>query len=646
MKNTLLGFVGILSVIGSIVFLSSAKPVQKSYTKAELKKLFQMHSRALDTNAIFLPNTRCKGCHGFDPQGIAMVNLQGQDVNLYDDWETSMMGLSGVDPLWRAKVHHEMAVNPTHATELQNLCTSCHAPMGHYHYFYRNQGPYTLNDLVQDSLGLSGVGCLACHAIGETGLGNLFSGQIPYDTTRKAFGPFPGPMEGPMQLYTNFTPVYSPHVSEGKFCSPCHTLITSTVDLQGSPTGAKFVEQATFHEWLNSSYPNQARTCQNCHMPQIEDPVKIAVGYIALPGRSPFNLHTFAGANEQMIRLIKNNKEALGITAPDRNFDSTLKETTKMLRENTVDLSFETPVFENDTAKFALRIKNKAGHKFPSGYPARKAFVQFIVTKLNGDTVFASGLFNQQGYIQGENSTFEPHYQTIKSPDQVQIYQMVMSDVEGNKTTVLERGAYSLKDNRIPPLGFSKSHSVYDTTLIVGNANTDPDFNYTNETEGSGSDVVHYHIPLNGFLENVNVSARVYFQAVPPDWLHEMRNYSSSFIDAFLAMYDANNNSPFLVKEINLSNVLNPLNLNKLNITDAIIIAPNPVKINEPVKINMPVKFNSLTIYNSDGKLYRRSYFTQYSKEQIIQGINTQGLFYLVFEAEDLKIIKKLLVIQ
>lgn len=597
----------------------------------------------IDTNAIFLPNNTCKGCHGYDPQGIAMVNLQGEDVNLYDDWETSMMGLSGVDPLWKAKVHHEMAVNPSHAAELQNLCTSCHAPMGHYNAFYRNQGLYTLDHLATDSLGLSGVGCLSCHAIGEENLGKTFSGQIPYDTTRKAYGPFPGPMVGPMQLYTNFTPVYSPHVSEGKFCSPCHTLITNTVDLQGNPTGGTYVEQATYHEWLNSAFPNQGRTCQTCHMPQIEDPVKIAVGYIAIPGRSPFNLHTFAGANEQMVRLIKNNKQALGINAPDANFDSTLKAINRMLKNETIDLTIDAPSFDNDTARFAVRLRNRAGHKFPSGYPARKAFVQFVVKKLNGDTLFASGLFNEQGYINGENTTYEPHYQTIKSPDQVQIYQIVMGDVNNNPTTVLERGATSLKDNRIPPFGFSTTHSVYDTTLIVGNALNDPDFNKTNGNEGSGADVIHYHIPMNGYLENVSISAKVYFQAVPPTWLNEMRGFSSTFIDAFLDMYDNNDNTPFLIKELNLDNIINPLsnaNVEKENWN----VYPNPAHTKGKIQIQADDVIQTIKIFDSTGKLVYLENLNGFYKNYEIQAPSTKGVFFISIETKKSKLAKKVLV--
>lgn len=145
----------------------------------------------------FLIPQECQGCHGYDTLGLANVDANGHDVNLFDDWETSMMGLSAKDPLWRAKLSHEMLNNPAHAIETQNLCITCHAPAGHYTAMFKGQQYYTLADLANDSLGLSGVSCTACHAIGDSStLGTLFTGNIPYDTNKVMYGPFEFPVAG------------------------------------------------------------------------------------------------------------------------------------------------------------------------------------------------------------------------------------------------------------------------------------------------------------------------------------------------------------------------------------------------------------------------------------------------------------------
>ncbi len=105
----------------------------------------------------------------------------------------------------------------------------------------------------------------------------------------------------------------------------------------------------------------------------------------------------------------------------------------------------------------------------------------------------------------------------------LQIYEMVMGDVNGNRTTVLERAKTPLKDNRLTPLGFTTTHISYDTTLIAGVPASDIDFNrYSNGTEGSGSDIVHFHVPMYGHSGLIRVVSRVWYQSAPPRYMDEM----------------------------------------------------------------------------------------------------------------------------
>lgn len=556
MKNKIIVLVFISAAIIAISAIPFAPKKVLAYHSPDELEFFKTHMTPIAPGEYFMTPENCKGCHGFDTLGIANVDGNGQDVNLYDDWETSMMGLSAVDPFWRAKVSHEILTNPAHSTELQNLCITCHAPAGHYSAMYKGQQHYVMADLLGDSLGLSGVSCTACHAIGDSSsLGQLFTGQIPYDTNKVLYGPFISPVAGPMQLYVGMTPVHSDHVSEGRFCSPCHTLLSNTVDLNGVPTGGTFIEQATYHEWLNSTYPSQPTTCQTCHMPQIEDAVILANGNIGLPGRSPFNLHQFAGANSFMVNLIKQNKTTLGVSAPDFNFDSTLAAITRMLTTQSLNVQASLINITSDTAFIDVNLTNKAGHKFPSGYPSRRAVLQMIVTKANGDTLFTSGLFDQNYEVQNISTPFEQHHDIINSSTQNQIYEMVMGDINSNVTTVLERAAAPLKDNRIPPAGFTTQHYAYDTCKIVGNALSDADFNNNGATQGTGHDIVHFHIPLNSYSGTINVYTAVYYQTLPPAFLNDMSTYSSPEINTFLSMYANADKSPVKVDADTLLNI-------------------------------------------------------------------------------------------
>lgn len=614
------------------------------HTEEELAFFLNHKLTPIDTGEYFLTPQNCKGCHGFDTMGIANVDINGNDVNLYDDWETSMMGLSGVDPLWKAKVSHEILVNPAHANELQTLCTSCHAPMGHYSAMYKGQTYYTLADLATDTLGQAGVACGGCHAIGDSSdLGALFTGQIPYDTNHVLYGPFDNPVVGPMQLYVGLIPTYSTHVSESRFCSPCHTLISNTVDLAGNPTGGTFVEQATYHEWLNSVYPAQPSTCQTCHMPEIEDPVKLANGYTALPGRSPFNLHKFAGGNSFMVKLIKDNKVSLGVNADDKNFDSTLAVINDMLTKQSLTVTAHVDSILADTAYLNVSLLNKAGHKFPSGYPSRRAVLQLLVTKSNGDTLFASGMFDNNYEVQNIATPFEAHHDVITAQTQSQIYQLVMGDVNGDVTTVLERAATPLTDNRIPPVGFTDLHYTYDTCKIVGNALTDANFNKNGITQGTGKDIVYYNVGLNGYSGIINISASVYYQAVPPGWLTEMSTFSSAEIDTFLTMYNNADKSPVLVGSDTLLNIVVPVGVETYFKKDKITVWPNPTFDNKVLITSNGASVSEITLFNQYGK----KVFTQQKKINVsttqIMLPKTKGIYHLSIKTSEGIISKKIL---
>ena len=247
---------------------------------------------------MFMGSGRCAGCHGVDQDvsnpPLALVDGEGVNVGPAENWRATMMANSAKDPMWRAKLAHETLVNPGHAGELTNKCTSCHAPMGRFEAAHDGVEFFTTEMLDADSLALDGVSCMACHAQQIETVGLTFSGELHYNADT-IWGPvFDIQKDGlPMQAFimANFVgvaPVAHPKASASESCAGCHSLITNTADLQGNATGTTFIEQATYHEWLNSSYNTQdfqSVECQGCHMPKTEDPIIIASGYDWLPGR-------------------------------------------------------------------------------------------------------------------------------------------------------------------------------------------------------------------------------------------------------------------------------------------------------------------------------------------------------------------------
>lgn len=613
------------------VFSPGNNSLKASFHTPEELESFRTGSRIpIQPGEYFLPSFRCKGCHGYDSAGLANIVEGGMDVNLVDRWESSMMAMSAVDPFWRAKVSHEILVNPGHSGPLQDKCTSCHAPMGRYTRFFHNEGHYGLADIDGDSLGVDGVSCAGCHTISPT-VGLTFSGEIPFDTfPHVIYGPFTDPHVGPMQLYEGYTPTFSAHMDESRVCSSCHTLITETADLSGNATGGEFVEQATYHEYLNSSFPANDIKCQTCHMPQIEEPIIIANGFSGLTPRAPFNQHTFEGANFYMLQLIKQNKQQIGVTVEDVKFDSTIAATKRMLKNRSVGFELFSDSVTLDTAYFRVRIENKAGHKFPSGYPSRRAVLQFVVFDENNDTLFKSGIFTPTFRVNNEDPQFEAHHNIINQSGVSQIYEMVMGDVNSDFTSVLERGAVLLKDNRIPPLGFTTQHYTYDTVRVSADALADVDFNKVNSVEGSATDFVHFHVPVTGYTGNIKVKTTLFYQTLPPKWLDEMFNFNSTEINAFRTMFQNADGQPLAVAADSLEDIPLITGISSPTVENDLLIFPS-LSLNGIVnlQVNRNLTIDHINVFSSDGKLVNSISVADKKSKTTVQLPLASGVYYI-----------------
>lgn len=553
-KQQRLLFLAVLTALPLVFFLPEGTSVSNVnyHSVADLRYFGALlDSLPQGFNDLFAGSGECVACHGPDTAGIASVDLGGNDINVVDDWRPTMMANSAKDPFWRAKVSHEVLENPQLQEEIESTCTKCHAPLGNYNAQHNGQFHYSIAEMVADSIALDGVSCLACHQQKPEMLGNTHSGILHFDTAKVAYGPYSDPLHTPMAEETGYAPVYSEHIRDAGICAGCHTLLTTTVNPDdGSVTNNTFVEQATYHEWLNSEYNTTSDiTCQDCHMPALaKGSVFIAAGYDTEP-RAPFSLHQLTGANVFMLQLMKENKEALGINANLEQYDETINSTYDMLQNRSIKLQIEALDRTLDTAFVELILENKAGHKFPSGYPSRRAFIRVSAVTPEGDTIFQSGNWDSNFEVHGQDPVFEPHYQTIRSEDEVQIYEMVVADINGNRTTVLEYMDHHIKDNRLTPKGFTTTAPEYDTVAIVGAALNDPDFNKDGETEGTGTDKIYYNIPINGYTGFFTVTAGFYYQTAPPRWMEEMFAESTPEIETFRAMFENADRSPILVKK-------------------------------------------------------------------------------------------------
>jgi hypothetical protein len=170
----------------------------------------------------------------------------------------------------------------------------------------------------------------------------------------------------------------------------------------------------------------------------------------------------------------------------------------------------------------------------------------FSVTDASGNVIFESGAADPSGAIQGNDndynaSIYEPHYQTISTPEQVQIYEVILQNTDNEVTTTLLRASGYLKDNRILPLGLDKENAPVDIA-VHGTAFEDQDFN-------AGSDSVDYVIKLEEVNKPYTIIVQLLYQPIGFRWADHFRDIDTLEARQFIQFYDALSNLPFLVGE-------------------------------------------------------------------------------------------------
>lgn len=240
-------------------------------------------------------------------------------------------------------------------------------------------------------------------------------------------------------------------------------------------------------------------------------------------------------------------------------------------QNSTAEVSVSEPTVNNQKLIADVKVTNKTGHRLPSGVGFRRAFLEFrVVDNDSGKTVWCSGCTNELGVIMKGVSDqrlpselfdvykdgtkpatlgypaacnkaipqhYQPHYfwdpqknigTAITRQDQVQIYEELNLNIQCAMTTSFLRRDYQLKDNRLLPLGWSKTGPLNpDKTPYIPadylhethpvSVGGDPSY-----ADGSGTSIVRYEIPLSAFTaKNVTITATLYYQSIPPYFLHD-----------------------------------------------------------------------------------------------------------------------------
>ena len=519
----------LLIVLSSHLLLSQSEQKPGRPGKNEPKPAFQT-------------SDRCLACHN------GLITPSGKDVSIGFEWRSSIMANSARDPYFQASVRREDLEHPESKAAIEDGCADCHMPIARYEA--KEQGhlgevfahiPFD-DDPKKNASAEDGVSCSVCHQIGKERLGTResFNGGFVVDSppakdTHPEYGPFVirNGQARIMQTSTGgFRPTDASHIQDSALCATCHTLYTKSLSPEGKEIGF-FPEQVVFLEWQHSDYA-QKNSCQSCHMPQVNEDAPIAAVLGEL--RSGVRQHSFVGANFFMLNLLNGRRNDLNVTAMPAELTAEAEKTREFLQTQAARVTIRNIELASQKLNVEVFVENLTGHKLPTAFPSRRAWLHLLVRDAEGKVIFESGALNADGSIRGNDNDedparFEPHYREITGSDQVQIYEPILKDQSGHVTTGLAAATGYLKDNRLLPTGFQKQSAGPDIATI-GDAADDRGFT-------DAGDLVRYSVSTSQGRGPFHVEVELWYQPIGFRWAHNLNSYPAAETRRFVSYYDS-----------------------------------------------------------------------------------------------------------
>ncbi|MCL1104373.1 Calx-beta domain-containing protein [Shewanella algicola] len=535
---------------------------------------------AWDVNGAFAPASSCGNCHqgANDSSGVLRLpqTATGKDISPYAGWQHDAMAHALNDPYYLAVVEEETLHFPDLKGTIEDKCLSCHAPMAHYTAHLtetnltldncvRTDGCYGMDVAQLNMTAREGVSCTLCHQIDPVTVSPTVAEKVTINTELLSiYGPYDDVVRGAMRNNTQYEVKGGAHMQGSSLCAVCHNLKAPSIDINNDQLlSTTLVEQAPYTEWLNSTFNegnDEDKQCQTCHMPQITDyETQIATtangnANANWPVRTEYSQHQFLGGNTSLPQLLRDYDEQLGIanSTSETGFDDVIARNRKFLTSHAASVELTSVDVQNSELTFDVKVVNHSGHKLPTSFPSRRVWLSVTVSDPQDNILFSSGVPSAFGAIavdafqasddcvlasniaDNNDACYSHHIDTVTSSQQIPVYESVMADSNQHVTYVLLHGVNYLKDNRIPPEGFSTSSERYNSEVaIIGAANQDPDFNRENSEQGSGSDVVHYQLDWSGLADNeLTVDVKLYYQSIKPAFITGMTHHGDK-VDQF-----------------------------------------------------------------------------------------------------------------
>ena len=390
------------------------------------------------------PVSKCRMCHSKTASGPA---------DPYFSWRGGMMAQAARDPVFRAA----LAVANQDVEGVGEFCLRCHTPSA---WLQERSTPPDGSALTRDDL--NGVGCMLCHTLMDPlseeakgkaealppGYGN---GMLVVDSRNKVRGPYEQAKGS-----RSHTELHSPYHASSELCANCHNVSNplQARDVKTQPPHAYGHIERTYSEWALSAFAAEGKsgTCQSCHYKPLEGGGTAARK--GSPHRDYFVPHGPVGGStwvqDAILKLLPDQKSAAEALAAAQ------QRAAAMLR------SAATLQLTRAGQSLTIRVTNLTGHKLPTGYPeGRRMWINARFFNADGQLISENGIYTNITDSVGGKEIRVP---TLVHPEQTKVYESLpgISAAQAERHAKKAGGSFhfvlndtTVKDNRIPPRGFS-----------------------------------------------------------------------------------------------------------------------------------------------------------------------------------------------
>ena len=460
---------------------------QQTQIPSTVQDFFEPGTQEMTLNDILSGPNSCRQCHEFEFDGN-----DNEVVPPWDNWSTSVMAQAARDPIW----HAALAIANQDAAFGGDACIRCHAPNA----WLGGRSVPTDGSAFNNLGDKDGVSCNFCHrlvdpvshvgnpvedgpiltALSNAGLLPSQPGNARYvvdpDDTRR------GPLDD-VQINFHGVPILvSPFHRTGQLCGTCHDVSNAMYTRQTNgtyvlnannaahPTGNSYdmmPEQRTYSEWLNSAFASGGvffpdhrfggdhptyimRSCQDCHMPKhfgglctFWDPEPGS----KIPPRPDIAEHSFIGANTWILGAVYDQYGQAGSNLTPEKVALALQRTTNFLRAAS-DMQLS-----QIAGDLKVRIINWSGHKLPTGYPeGRRIWLNVKFYDIADQLIAERGRYEPVSAVltTGDTKVYEARFGMDAAT-------AAATNLPAGMSFHLALNNVPLKDNRIPPKGFTNS---------------------------------------------------------------------------------------------------------------------------------------------------------------------------------------------